>query len=183
MSPVLLFASLDTADGAQPQVDFVYARCAVGASSTCSLAGLDRQPLVASSRASGLCLGKLAGTTDTTHGYVAINTPTNQCFATAALTMTISLEGAAITLRDARIGAQYGTTGLGTGLIRGFVTEADAANTFLPLPGFGDIPLASLLPGGRDSCASYSDKDTNGQGEPGWWFYLNFSATKTSYTN
>jgi len=41
--------------------------------------------------------------------------------------------------------------------------------------------LSVLLPGGNGSCAGYSDKDTD-NGQPGWWFYLNFTAPKVPWS-
>src|SRR6185503_11564859 len=106
--------------------------------------------------------------------------------ATTPQTLPINIQGTTITLHDATIGAVYQNdpaTGLMTGLIRGFVTETDADNTIVPLPILGDTALSKLLPGGKDNCkAGSSDKDTLADGTKGWYFYLNFSAVQTPWT-
>ena len=48
------------------------------------------------------------------------------------------------------------------------------------LPG-GSVTLAGLLAGGNGSCSTRNDKDTH-QGESGWWFYFNFSASQVTFT-
>jgi len=183
MSPVFVFRPL-APDKPTTSVDFLYGKCSVGSSSACISAGAAVQKFVASNHLTGTCVGVLNGTL--TDAYSPdVDVPTNNCFATSSQTLTITIQGARITLHDATIGAVYQNdpaTGLSTGLIRGFVTEEHAESTIVPLPILGDMPLAKLLPGGKDNCASgKSDKDTGPDGKSGWYFYLNFSATRTKY--
>jgi hypothetical protein len=101
--------------------------------------------------------------------------------------VSISLAGVPITLHDARIGATYvgnPATSLANGLLIGFLTEADADATILPstLPLVGGKPLSSILPGGKNNCASFSDKDTYNNAA-GWWFYLNYPATRVPWSD
>ena len=74
------------------------------------------------------------------------------------------------------------------GLLRGFITEADANATIIPatFPLVGGHPLSLLLPGGDPpgadrNCAGFDDRDTY-QGVRGWWFYLNFPAVRVPWT-
>ena len=136
------------------------------------------------------CLGTLAGTT---RPYApAITSSSAPCFVTSTIgALTLNLGGIPITLRDAQIAATYvgaSPTNLANGLIRGFLTEADANNTIIPAtyPLFGGQPLSALLPGGdppgpNACCAPYSDKDVNA-GVSGWWFYLNFVAVRVPWS-
>ena len=86
-------------------------------------------------------------------------------------------------LTDAQIAATFvGTpaTSLSNGLMRGFLSEADANATLIPasVPLIGGRPLSSVLPGGTNACPSFSDKDVGPGGVVGWYFYLNFPAQK-----
>ncbi len=53
-------------------------------------------------------------------------------------------------------------TGFATGLMRGFLSEAEAATVLLPatLPIVGGQPITVLLPGGAGNCAAHDDRDT-----------------------
>jgi hypothetical protein len=104
------------------------------------------------------------------------------CFASSEITLTIDLAGIPLTLVDAQIGATFAddpATALTNGLIRGFISEAQADNTIVPvsLPLIGGKSLSAILPGGDGNCAAVSDMDLNGD-EPGWWFYFNFPAQR-----
>lgn len=86
-----------------------------------------------------------------------------------------------IRLRDAQVAASYSGTpasSLSNGLLRGFITQADAEATILPdtLPVVGGRSLASVLRGGAGSCARGSDQDMHPTHGVGWWFFLNFPA-------
>lgn len=104
----------------------------------------------------------------------------------------VSLAGIPVTLTDTQIAATYvgsPATNLANGLMRGFISEADANATVIPnsFPLVGGQALSVLFPGGDPAgpginCASWSDKDTN-NGVVGWWTYLNFSATQVPFTD
>ena len=68
------------------------------------------------------------------------------------------------------------------GLIRGFISEADADATIIPasLPVVGGEPLSKLLPGGKENPAGHDDRDVR-EAVTGWWVYLNFTATRTPW--
>jgi cysteine-rich repeat protein len=181
MSPVLLFRPLAQTEPTSGG-DFLLGRCAVAAGGACSPGEGEVYEGTANNQATGTCVSIVPGSL--TDAYSPeVDTPVNQCFATAPQTLPIEIQGTSITLHDATIGAVYENnpaTGLMRGLIRGFVTEADAESTIVPLPILGDMTLASLLPGGKDNCWQPSpmtgDKDTGPGGKSGWYFYLNFSA-------
>jgi hypothetical protein len=87
-----------------------------------------------------------------------------------------------VTLHDAQIAAKFNAdpaTTLSNGLVRGFLSEADADATIIPPsnPLIGSQPLSSLLPGGSGNCEPHSDKDVDGD-TVGWWFYFNFTAAR-----
>jgi cysteine-rich repeat protein len=133
----------------------------------------------------GTCLAPAPGTTRPYNP--AIVTPTPPCFVTSPVTVTLTLSGIPVTLRDAQISARYSgnpVTSMINGLLRGFISEADANATIIPptIPLVGGQPLSSLLAGGNGACPSYSDKDTN-NGIVGWWFYLNLPATRVPWTD
>ena len=154
-------------------------------STACSPSSTPFVPLTYQNQAAGSCLGVLAGTT---HPYnPAVTTTTAPCFVTNPAIVTLNLGGILITLRDTRIAGKYvgnPVTSIANGLLRGFISEADANATILPasFPLVGGQPLSRMLPGGTNNCAPFSDKDTNAS-VIGWWFYMNFPAAKVPYTD
>jgi hypothetical protein len=136
----------------------------------------------------GLCLAPIAGTV---RPYTTeITNSAAPCFGSPIGTLTLDLGGIPVTLNDAQIAAGFVDTpasALVNGLIKGFVTEADADAALLPgtLPLIGGQPLSSVLPGGdppgpnNTNCAAHSDVDIR-NGVRGWWFYLNFTAMRVS---
>ncbi len=175
LSPIVYFDPLDQSAMTTPvSVDF--GDCTMPLSSTrCMGSGM---PTLATgtNRTTGTCLAPLTGTFPTGR---SINSPAAPCFSSSAVpTLTISLGGTLIRLQNAQIGGQYvGTpaTRLATGLIMGFLTEADAMATTLPpdVMFVGGRTIASLL--------RTSDRDTVA-GVRGWWFYLNYTGDMVSYT-
>lgn len=129
-----------------------------------------------------VCLDSVAGSV---HGYVpgagAIAPP---CFASPAATLTLDLGLVSIALHDAQIAATFSgnpATDLAPGLLRGFLTEADADTTTVPadIPLIGGQTLSALLPGGTGNCAAHSDIDEH-EGVPGWWIYMHYVAPRLS---
>jgi cysteine-rich repeat protein len=176
LNPLLMFRPLSQSPGATTKVDYVTAKCSVG-DGTCTSA-ITINALTATSRATGICLAPIPGTIS----YDTPDAPTNLCFATASATLTVELAGADITLYDASVAARYQgdpATGLSTGLIRGFITKDDADVTPLPLL-FG-ATLGSLLGGQNAVCGQPGDEDVSSDGVRGWYFYLNFVASRIPY--
>lgn len=113
----------------------------------------------------------------------AITPTTAPCFASVSGTVTLDIGGIPVQLTDAQVSATFvgnPATSLSNGLLRGFVSEADANATIIPasFPIVGGQPLSKLLPGGTGNCAAFSDKDTGPGGVIGWYFYLNFPAQR-----
>lgn len=134
----------------------------------------------------GACLAPITGTFRPYAPEIAVNSA--PCFSSPSGTLVLNLGGIPVTLNDAQIAASFDGAPAGTlvnGLIKGFVTEADADAALLPdtLPLMGGQPLSSVLPGGdppgpnNTNCAAHSDVDIR-NGVRGWWFYLNFTATR-----
>jgi len=142
----------------------------------------------ANNQSSGTCLGALPGTTG---GYSpSIVTPgagTSSCFVSDEEMLVLNLGGITVRLQQTRIAATYSgapARSLVNGLIRGFITEAEAEATMIPstIAVVGGMSLASLLPGGRGNCSRRDDRDRLSDGTRGWWFYMNFSARAVPYT-
>jgi cysteine-rich repeat protein len=185
LSPVLVFRAYSQTAATQP-IELHFADCTAPMSSTsCMASGGTVTTATATNMAGGQCLAALAGTL---FPYTpAVTATTAPCFVTNAVTVTLDLGGIPITLQDAQVAATYvgnPATTFTNGLLRGFITEADANATIIPssFPLVGGMPLSSLLPGGSGNCASHSDKDTNG-GVMGWWFYLNFPASRVPWSD
>jgi hypothetical protein len=192
LSYVLVFDDLNPA-ASGGTLRFGSADCTAPQSSTSCATGAATLVMLSHTQSgSSVCLGTLAGTT---HGYTpAVTVASPPCFVTNAADLTIDLAGIPATLRQARIGGTLvgnPVTGVVNGLIRGFLTEADANNTILPatFPIVGGQPLSTLLPGGDRPpaggsdrcCAAFSDKDLL-DGTPGWWFHLNFTGSVVSWS-
>lgn len=189
LSALVLMDPLDQVSATTPmEVDFP--DCTAPMASTVCTGSGSSTATTANNSSSGTCLGELAGTTS---GYSpAIVEATaiagSACFASDSETITIDLAGIVVTLEDSFIGARYSgdpATGLVNGLVRGFISEANADATILPdtLPVVGGEPLSLLLPGGSGNCSSNDDRDIGPDGSTvGWYFYLNFVATEVPYT-
>jgi len=180
LSYVVEFLPLDTA---QPTnlIDFGTADCSAPLSNTaCTevlVSALAGDAMLASS---ATCAAPLPGTT---RPYApAIASANAPCFVSPVGSVSLDLGGIPVTLQQATLAATFvgaPPASLGNGLLRGFISEADANAIILPgsLPLIGGRPLSAVLPGGTGNCAAHSDKDVV-SGVTGWWFYLNFPATR-----
>lgn len=184
LSPTLVFRPLDTSGTVMSPLQIYFADCTTS-NTVCRPGTQAPIDLTATNQQTGTCLAPIA---NTTHPYnPAVTNTTGPCFVSGQTTVTVTLGGVDIVLHDAKIAATYmGTTKLLNGLLMGFVSETDANNTVFPanLAVVGGKTLASVLPGGTGSCkpAVAHDKDTN-NGVSGWWFYLNFTAPKTTWSD
>ena len=175
LSPVVRFDPFDQVAMTTPMsVDF--ADCTLPLSSTaCDGSGMATAS-VATNAAMGTCLAPIASTYPSGRG---INSPAGPCFSSAVIpVLTIDLGGTIIRLQNAQVGGQYvgsPASRLATGLIMGFLSEADAMATTLPadIAVVGGRTVASLLRG--------SDRDMLGTTR-GWWFYLNYTGDPMPYT-
>lgn len=195
LSIVQLFDPLEQAAGTSTASYITFPDCTAPMSSTtCTLAaGAERTPGTAMNMGMGaVCLDRIPGTTRMSY-TPALVIPTapggGTCYVAHTDTISLSLGGIDITLQDASIAGEWfglPATEIRDGMIRGFISEADADTTIIPegTTGFDSIdgePLSSLLRGGTGVCQSGDDRDTL-DGESGWYFYLNFSAVRVPYT-
>ncbi len=188
LSPTLVFRPLTQGGVATSPLEIHFASCTPPANMTMCSPGMDPPiMLTATNQSSGTCLSVLP---NTTHPYTpAITQSSSPCFVSTQTTVTVALGGVNIVLHDAKIAATYvgnPASQVTNGLLRGFVTEADANATIFPsnLQVVGGKPFSSILPGGAGNCrpANQSDKDVN-NGVSGWWFYLNFTAPRTTWSD
>lgn len=192
---LIVFDPLDQAGPGSP-IRFGESSCtAPMASTSCGPSPHESlQSLASTNSALAPCLGVLAGTT---RPYApAVTSTSAPCFASAeapAVTLNLLGGGMPLTLRSFRFAATFVGTpanSLVNGLMRGFLSEADADATILPasLPLIGGQPLSAMLPGGdppgadNTNCAAHSDVDIGPGGERGWWMYFNFVAVPVGYT-
>jgi cysteine-rich repeat protein len=187
LSLMLIFRPLDQVS-ATGNVDVATGLCTDPiATTSCDLdPAVPAQPTTYTNMSSGTCLAPYPGTVSTA-GYVpAITDATASCFVTAAVTITLDLQGTMVPLYDAQVGGTYvgaPATSLTNGLMRGFISETDADLITIDLGPLGMATLSSLLPGGTGNCASHDDRDVGLDGVTmGWWFYLNFPADVVTYT-
>ena len=105
------------------------------------------------------------------------------CFSTTLTDIVLIISGTPVVLRDAQFAANYDgnpATRLIGGLIRGFMTEAQAQATMVDLGVLGTRPLSDLLQ--PDACGTGDDRDYGLDGTTrGWWFYLNYTAVQVTW--
>jgi hypothetical protein len=138
------------------------------------------------------CLAALAGTTG---GYSpSVPTIAGPCFVTDPQNITVDVAGVLIPFQQARIAGTYSAGSppgaLGPGMIRGFLTVADAMTIVFPdgAPSVvaGDT-LYEHLAAGRamgSSCSSRDDRDPHPvtmAPNAGFWFYLQFAAIQADW--
>jgi cysteine-rich repeat protein len=181
-APTLVFRPFSQTAATMP-VEVHFANCTAPAGSTCTRSGGMVTTATATNMSTGTCLAPLP---NTARPYSpAITSTTGPCFVTSPIAVTINLGGIPVRLTSAQVAARYvgnPATSMTNGLLRGFISEAEADATIIPasFPIVGGRPLSSLLAGGTNACPGYSDKDTN-NGVVGWWFYMNFPATRTTW--
>jgi hypothetical protein len=197
---VLLMEPLDQGGSATTSGEVVFADCTAPAVTTsCTPGNGPRYAVTLHNQAAALCLGVALGTaspgTVYTDNYPAIAETAagagETCFASDPRTITVTFTGISITLQDAQIAAIYDgdpATGLVTGLLRGFISEADAEATTVPLPLIGNRQLSRLLWGGKDNDCDdpdfpAGDRDVGPDGfTSGFYFYLNFTAEQRPWS-
>jgi cysteine-rich repeat protein len=167
LSILIRFDPLDQ-DAATVPVIIDFPSCTAPlASTTCT--PVAPTPNTVTNLASGECLGPLPGSIPV--GRV-VNTPAGPCFLTADVpAFAFEVAGATLRFQRTQLAAQYlgdPASRLVTGLMRGFVSEADA--------------MAARI--GRSSLADnlrVIDRDEL-DGVPGWWFYFAFVAEPVAYS-
>jgi len=174
MNEVLVFPSLDP-NAATTTAYLSATRCAIASTPFC-FPDDPGTALTLTNQPSGTCLGIIAGTTS---GYSPpIGTTAGNCFASAPVAIPLMIGGTPVQLLDAQLAAVYNGTRLESGLLRGFLRESDAEAAMIH-SGSTSASLASMLPGGTNGCGTDGRDMLNG--EVGWWFYFNFTATKVFY--
>ncbi|MDX2169252.1 MAG: hypothetical protein SF182_19435 [Deltaproteobacteria bacterium] len=140
-------------------------------------------------QASGTCLAPIAGTSGINNNNAtpyapALVTSTAPCFSTAGTTIAFPIGLFTIPLQDVHAAATWvgspPSTQIINGLLYGFLSQADASNVNLP-PELGGAPITSFLPSGA-ACPGHTAKDIGPGGQPGWYFFLNFTAHKVVWT-
>jgi len=186
-SIALVFHPFDPSPGKALAVDLEVPVCTAPAtSSTCTAtAATPKYDMTATVQTSGDCLELIDGTVSAKPAPVVPSAP---CFGTASTTIKLNFLGADITLADAQGAASWDGDRLDVGLIRGFLSLADAEAIVIDIPGFLTAPLAHFLYGGgscHDSQISgdhpMGDMDVGPDGEMGWYVYVTFSAEKVPY--
>jgi hypothetical protein len=196
-NPVLVFNPLNQTAGTTDPLRVLFATSCSTMTPTCT-AGTPPPVDLASSYTNGsggACLAPVPMTT--TMAYTpAVPTVTGAgCFSSASvptLNVPFQLEQGTlnIPLQNVQVAAIYGgtpATGLMSGLLRGFLSEANAAATTLPagLPLIGGRAISVVFKRGTgNACtAGADDRDLLNPAMPmgasnprGWWFYLIFTA-------
>jgi hypothetical protein len=138
----------------------------------------------------GTVLSPLAGTVgmDNTIPYAPpIVPPVGPGFNTTPVDIEFPFGIFNIPLQNVQAGATYvgmPATSVIDGLLFGFLSESDADMILLPMtiPVVGGQPLSKFLPGGTGACPTHTAKDIGPLGQPGWYFYLNFTAHEVVWT-
>ncbi|MHC5065271.1 MAG: hypothetical protein ACYTG5_14990 [Planctomycetota bacterium] len=161
-------------------IDFVLPDCTAPIGSTvCTLPSIPELRVSYSNQSAGNCLGVIGGTTDW-----PVTTPSGPCFVSDPIDLVLDINGVVIPLQEAQIAGTYvggaTPTAITDGLVRGFLPEVVANNTFIPasIPFVGGLSLANLFPGGANNCAQVDARDTGPDGQTqGWWVYVNYTAS------
>jgi hypothetical protein len=191
-SLLALFRPLNMPPQPGGALDIGTADCTVPAGAeVCSPDGNLTQSTTYSNQSSGTCLVPVPGTAGMNNSVPytpPILTPGAPCFSTASVTINFPFGLFTLPLQNVQAGATYvadPASDLIDGLLLGFLSEADADMIVLPpsIPfGLGGQPISKLLPGGTGSCATHTAKDLGPLGQPGWYFYLNFTAHRVTWT-
>ena len=118
------------------------------------------------------------------YNYSAPNTASGPCFLTDQHDFLINVSGVLIPLQDARVAATYAggvpPTQLVSGVIVGFLSEADARAAIIPdsVSAIGGDTLYEHLADGEAGGSSCSSRDDSAMymGQNGFWFFLNFTS-------
>lgn len=186
MNFMLLLRPLDQ-EAAGGDFDFATGECTAPIESTSCDVKMGTQPASGTySNLKEICLEPSAEELSTENYDPQPGTTSGPCFKGDPLSFILDLGDFQLPFTDATIASQYvgdPADGMVEGLIHGFLTEADGDSTILPedLPVIGGMPISSLLPGGTMNCAKHDDKDMY-MGTSGWWFYIEFKATRVKYT-
>jgi hypothetical protein len=165
---------------------------------------INPQPLAETTYDNGTCFTPLPNTMNPTWA-ADLNTPSVNCFQTAPVNITLDFDGILLPLFDTVLAGEWNAdpaTAINLGVMRGYLRKSDAdAIDLLPVLNLADTSgnfwLSTLLPGGRSSSLVYSgisrtvnacrganegspnyERDNHATHGVGWWFYINYNATK-----
>ncbi|MCA9660872.1 MAG: hypothetical protein KC486_21190 [Myxococcales bacterium] len=185
MNFLLLFRPLDQA-ASGGDFDFATGDCTAPIESTvCDVKEGTEVSSGTYSNMDGVCLEPVMGELSPADYMPKPGSTNGPCFAGDPLSFTLDLGDFKLPFIDAEIAAQYvgdPADGMVEGLMRGFLSEEDASNTFLPddIPVLGGTPISNLIPGNDQCCAKHDDRDIH-MGASGWWFYIEFKAARVDY--
>ncbi|MCA9610390.1 MAG: DUF4215 domain-containing protein [Myxococcales bacterium] len=197
---VELFRPLNTAAATMPTEVHLNPVCAEGATDSCGpdTTMPDIVMGTAMNMATGACYmpdpNEVNDPGGTAYSPTA-NTVGGPCYTAALPTLTITISGIAIPLSDATVSATYAggspPNRLVSGIVTGFLSEADARAVTLPttLPVIGGDPLYQHLQAGGATGSGCNvggrraedDRDMNG-GTNGFRFFLNFTGEMVTWT-
>ncbi len=186
LSLVAVFEPLDSSAGATGNVTIGTANCLASTPRDCvASADAMSETTTYTNTGTGACMTLDQATLSSANYTPGIDIPQDDCFATGGVTIDFILAGAPLTLQNVSVAAEYNGTpnvqGLITGVMRGFLSEADAAKATIEGPA-GPVALVELLRGTSDCPGPVDDRDhliSGDKGSPkGWWFYMNFEATR-----
>ncbi len=177
----ILFHPLDQVGASTPMtISFAECSAPLATTSCTQSATTELFPSTATNEASATCLAEVPGTTTVYSPATPVVPVPAPCFSSGAVDVTVNLGTVTLPLKSAQISATYSgdpATSLVTGLLRGYVTKADADIILIPddVSFVGGDPLSSLLADG--------DMDDGPNGETmGWWFYISVEANEVTYT-
>ncbi len=176
-----LFHPLDQA-GASTPMTMSFAECSAPFVSTACTETSETVlvPTTATNSATGTCLEAIAGTTTVYDPATPVVPVPSPCFTSDSVDVTVNLGTITLPLKSATVSATYfgsPATNLATGLLRGYLTKADADLVILP----DEVPLVNGKPLSDVLEADDMDDGPNNETE-GWWFYISLEAEEVTYT-
>lgn len=116
--------------------------------------------------------------------YTGLNNPTGNCFVSMPTSVTLSIGDIQLSLVDAKLVGKYlgdPATEITEGVLMGFLPKSVADNTTIDVPLLGQRTISSFLRGGGGCGTNANNTDIDSHnGEPGWWFYLNYTGKLAS---
>ncbi len=190
LSLLALFRPLTQPPAPGAVLQIATAQCSTAATEVCDTDGNPPASTTFSNQSSGVCLTPIGGTTGPNNAgsySPPISTSAAPCFDTTPTTVTFPFGIFTVPLQDVQASATYvgnPASQLLSGLIVGFLSETDANNIILPdgLSVLSGRPVSDMLPGGAGNGCPTTAKDIGPGGQPGWYFYLNFTAHKVVWT-
>lgn len=188
VNPLLATTPVDLVIGAcTAAATSIQSQCNVGANGTL-------QSNTSNNKTSGVCYQADPTTLTTSPNYPDPNIVSAPCFVTGSATTTVNAGGLLLNLTASRLSGVYSPSdnpiSIINGVLSGFISETSAKTTTFPasVPILGGQPLYKALADAKrtgSSCASHSDRDVGKgpNGEDGYWFYINVTAQKVTWSD